>query len=81
MELVKDALPEVLLIRAHNPLTLLHKALSIGLHGRTDEQCLESARIVRVALVEFSDRLAQVLKDDAEVTNALSQLLRAQNKG
>ena len=33
---VKDALPQSLLINGHNPLSLLHSALSDGLHARSD---------------------------------------------
>ena len=40
---VKDAMPQALLINGHNPLTLLHSALSEGLHDKTDEECLELA--------------------------------------
>lgn len=73
---VKDALPQALLINGHNPLTLLHSALSEGLHNQTDEYCLEVASSVRVILGELSDRLGQALKDEAELNHALSKLLK-----
>lgn len=73
---VKDALPETLLIDGHNPLSLLHSALSEGLHNQTDEYCLEIASSVRVILGELSDRLGQALKDKAELNHALSRLLQ-----
>src|SRR5205814_6790875 len=41
IDAVKDAIPESLKIREHNPLTLLHRALSEGLHEGSDEECLE----------------------------------------
>lgn len=75
IESVKSAIPESLLISGHNPLTLLHSALSDGLHDRSDEHCLELASHIRVILGELSDRLAQALKDEAEVNNALSKLM------
>lgn len=78
---VKHAMPQALLINGHNPLTLLHSALSDGLHDQTDEHCLEVASSVRVVLAELSDRLAQALKDEAELNNALSKLMGAKNKG
>lgn len=78
---VKDAIPSALLINDHNPLTLLDTALSDGLHERTDEECLETAHSIRVILVELSERLAQALKDGAELNQALSILLKAKNKG
>lgn len=78
---VKDAMPQALLINGHNPLTLLHSALSDGLHDQTDEHCLEIASSVRVVLAELSDRLSQALKDEAELNNALSKLMNVKSKG
>jgi len=78
---VKDAMPQALLINGHNPLTLLHSALSDGLHDQTDEHCLEIASSVRVVLGELSERLAQALKDEAELNNALAKLMGTKHKG
>lgn len=75
LTIVKDAIPQALLIKGHNPLTLLHGALSEGLHGRSDEECLEVAQAVRVVLADLSERLSQVLKDEAELNSALTRLL------
>jgi hypothetical protein len=72
---VKDALPQALLINGHNPLTLLHRALSGGLHEQTDEECLKLAHDVRVVLVELAERLGQALKDEAELANAINRLM------
>lgn len=77
---VKDAMPQVLLINGHNPLTLLHSALSEGLHDRSDEHCLEIASSVRVVLAELSERLGQALKDEVELSKALSTLMSHENK-
>jgi len=78
---VKDAMPQALLINGHNPLTLLHSALSDGLHDQTDEHCLEIASSVRVVLGELSERLSQALKDEAELNVALSKLMNVKTKG
>lgn len=75
LDMAKDALPESLLINGHSPILLLHSALSEGVHALTDEQCLEIAGSVRVVLGELSDRLSQALKDEAELTKALSTLM------
>jgi hypothetical protein len=72
---VKSAIPQTLLINGHNPMTLLHSALSEGLHDHSDEQCLEIASSVRVVLAELSERLAQALKDEAELNKALARLM------
>lgn len=71
---IRDAIPQSLLINGHNPLTLLHRALSAGLHDRTDEDCLKLAHDVRVVLIELAERLGQALKDEAELTNAINRL-------
>ena len=76
---VKDALPQSLLINGQNPLSLLHSALSDGLHARSDSECLEVASSVRVVLAELSERLAQALKDEAELNKALSRLMAQRN--
>lgn len=72
---IKDALRQALLINGHNPIRLLYSALSDGLHERTDEQYLELAQSIRVVLAELSERLAQALKDEAELNRALSKLM------
>src|SRR6266496_2162514 len=38
IDIVKDGIPDVLRINGHNPLTLLHTALSDGLHEQSDEE-------------------------------------------
>jgi hypothetical protein len=75
LALAKDAMPESLLINGHSPISLLHSALSKGVHALTDEKCLELAGSVRVVLGELSDRLSQASKDEAELKKALSTLM------
>jgi len=74
---VKDAVPPALLINGHNPLLLLHSALSGDVHQQTDESCLELAHDVRVVLVELAERLGQSLKDEAELNTVVTRLLRS----
>ena len=80
LNIAKDAMPESLLINGHSPILLLHSALSKGVHALTDEQCLELAGSIRVVLGELSDRLSQALKDEAELTRALSTLMNQKKK-
>jgi len=80
VDLVKDAVPQVLRIDTHNPLTLLHSALSEGLHAQTDEECLDLATSIRVVLTDLADRLGQALKDHEELRNAVSRLLERSTK-
>jgi hypothetical protein len=76
---VKLAIPQILLINGANPLTLLHSALSAGVHDFSDERCLEMAQDVRVVLAELSERLSQAIKDEAELTTAVSRLMKARD--
>ena len=74
LSMSKEAIPESLFIDGHNPMSLLHSALSEGVHVLTDKQCLELAENIRIVLGELSDRLAQALKDEAKVRKAVSAL-------
>ena len=75
IDMIKSAIPESLLIDGHNPLTLLHSALSEGLHAQTDEQCLELATSIRVVLTELAERISAALKEEATLKSAVSRLL------
>lgn len=77
---IKQGIPQVLLIDGHNPLTLLHSALSEGLHARPDEECLALATSIRVVLTELADRLGQAVKDEAELKHAVARLLEVKGK-
>jgi len=74
VESIKPCLPEALLIDGNNPLTLLHSALSKGMHAKTDEECLELAKSIRVVLSEFADRIGQILKERREFDEAVKEL-------
>ncbi len=80
VELVKDALPQTLLVNGHNPLTLLHTALSQGLHAQTDQECLQLAATIRVVLTDLAERLSQALKDHAEIQGAISRLMKPRDE-
>jgi hypothetical protein len=77
---VRYAIPQSLLINGQNPLTLLHSALSGGLHDKTDSRCLELAHDIRVVLGELAERLGQALKDEAELNASIARLMGA-NQG
>jgi hypothetical protein len=78
IDVIKDAIPESLLIDGHNPLKLLHTALSKGLHDdmKDDEACLEIAQSIRLVLTELAERISTALKDQAELTDALNRILK-----
>ena len=73
--MLKDAIPEKLLIlKGENPLTLLYKPLSQQLHGMTDEQCLQQAADIRRVLTVLLENIAEVMKDQDELTAAAKRL-------
>lgn len=76
VEAIKHALPTSLHLNGHNPLTLLHSALSEGVHEHTDDACLELASSVRTVLFEFAERLGQLLKEEANLNAAVSRLAK-----
>jgi hypothetical protein len=71
---IKSAIPEVLKIDGHNPLTLLHSALSQGIHDQDDATCLQLAGDIRRVLTRFAERMAEVLKDDQELNESVKRL-------
>lgn len=73
---VKDILPESLLVDGHNPFTLIHKALSIGIHNETDETCLTLAHNVRMVLADLSERIKSALSEQKEIQAAASALMK-----
>ncbi len=74
LDSVKDVIPESLLVDGKNPLKLLHSALSVGLHERSDQECLEVASVIRLVLGELAERLHQALADHKELRQALGAL-------
>ena len=78
MDKLKSYWPRELLIHGTNPLVLLHKSLSVGVHGLTDDECLEYAHSIRIVLAELADRLKLLLIDNNELKKALRNLNKLQ---
>lgn len=77
IEAIKDGIPESLFIDGHNPLSLLHVALSDGLHNESDEECLARATTIRTALAALVERVATVLKEEKELSEAIARLAQS----
>ena len=75
VEEISDAIPDALRISGHNPLTLLHSALSKHIHNESDEACLEAAQAIRVVLTDLAERMSEILKENAELTRAIEKLM------
>lgn len=76
VELFKDFIPKTLYLEGQNPMTVLHKALSIGLHESDDATCLKIAHSIRIILQDFSQRIKDLLREDNEIKKALSDVMR-----
>jgi hypothetical protein len=71
---IGDAIPDALRIDRHNPLTLLHQAISRDLHSASDEECLQAASAIRIVLTELSERVSQITRENSELKTALGKL-------
>lgn len=80
IEAINTALPQTLFINGENPLTLLHGALSEGLHAKSDMECLEIASNVRVVLTALAEKMTNALNSDAELVSAVKGLKQLKNK-
>lgn len=78
--LVKDLLPQILKPEQFNPLKTIHDALSKGLHGRTDEECLEDADSIRTSLVFLVDAILSRRKGQQEYTESMKKIIKKQRK-
>ena len=79
LNMAKNGIPDSLLISGQNPMLLLHRALSQGVHELSDKECLELASSVRVVLGKLSEKLSDILKDEEEVKEAISTLMNYNN--
>ena len=77
MEALKAGPLKAIYIDGHNPLTLLHDAVSDGLHAQSDAENLSNAQTVRLLLSDLARRIDDALADHEEVTNAVTRLLQA----
>jgi hypothetical protein len=73
--MLKGKLPQKLLILdGQNPLMLLYRPLSVGLHGLTDAECLQQAADIRTILTALLENIADVLKEQSELKTAADRL-------
>lgn len=80
VERIKDAIPQSLFVMGQNPLKLIYKALSDGLHDQTDEKCLELAHAIRVVVTDLSERVQSALSDKKELEEALKKINKFNSK-
>lgn len=80
VEAIKHGIPQALLINGHNPLTLLHDALSGGVHDHSDEECLEIATSIRNVLTEFVEKVSTAIKEEKTLSDSVNKLLSLKAK-
>lgn len=81
MDDLKDVLPTSLLIDGmHNPMRLLHDALSRSVHQDSDQQCLERAIHARRILFDMAERIARARRDDSELKQSVAALMSQRPK-
>ena len=73
---IRTGIPDSLRIRGgHNPLTLLHSALSKGLDQESDAECLKLARSIRLILTDLAEKIDLALKEQKDLDEAVVLLL------
>lgn len=80
IELVKDLLPPILRPYGTNPLSILHSILSQGLHGETDEQCIELAMNVREILLFLVNQVTASKVAARNFTESMRKFLDKKSK-
>jgi len=73
---MSEAVPDSLMIGGENPLELLYKTLSQGIHQHSDADCLEMAKDIRLLLTELAKRIADATENKEEVNSAVQRLLK-----
>lgn len=80
IDLVKDLLPTSLKYGGHNPLAILHDNLSAGLHAGTDEECIENADAISIALVFLMSRISKLTEEEKQFSEGMEKLLQKKKK-
>jgi hypothetical protein len=78
--LVKDLLPPILRPQGMNPLSTLHSVLSEGIHSRSEEECLNSAGIMREVLIFFVNQVVASKESSKSFTDGMKKLLDKKNR-
>jgi hypothetical protein len=81
IELVKDLLPARLRPDGINPLDVLHSELSVGLHGKSDEDCLDDAEAVRSAIAYLITELGRADEAGRQFTEGMRKILDKRGGG
>lgn len=75
IDLVKELLPVSLRPNGMNPLSLLHAALSEGLHAGTDDECLEYAGEIKQVLIYLVNQVERSRSTSKSYTESMKKIL------
>lgn len=75
IKIVKELLPPVLMPEGNNPLKLLYKQLSSGIHALSDEECLERAGYIRNILLFLIKEIISHRNSAKEFNESIKGLL------
>lgn len=73
--LVKDLLPPILRPEGLNPLSILHSALSEGLHAKSDDECLELSQHCREGLLFLVNQVSASKERAKSFTSSMRKIL------
>lgn len=74
LELIKDHAPSSFTANGQNVFTILYGVLSEGLHGRSDDDCLEAANSARICLQFLIKKISDAKETDKLLNNAVKDL-------
>jgi hypothetical protein len=80
IEVVKDLLPPHLSPGGRNPLGIIHRALSQGIHSDSDEECVELAGLIRESLVFLLETVSRQRKSAAGFTANIDAIQKKLDK-
>lgn len=74
IEVAAKLLPPSLTVGDANPLKLVYGALSVGIHGLEDQDCLDRAQIIREALTYMVSTMTHAKQNHASFSEAMKKL-------
>jgi hypothetical protein len=74
IKIARDAVPIYLRPNGMNPLSIIYDTLSAGIHRLSEEQCLENAKNIRIALTYLIKALAQQSEEQKDFLCAMKSL-------
>jgi len=76
IKIAKDAIPETLKEGEMNPLTIIYRILSIGIHKLSEDECIKKCEDIQVALSYLIQKLPQHGEEKKIYSQALKRLTR-----